>query len=194
MTASTDHFLEFRGAHGEGWRVAFQRVQGCFTHTISLIVGDSRIPLLESVRDEGEDRWPPSPPLAELQFQQQGDGPRAALLVGSDGRGHWSASILADPASSQLLLDVACRVKSAPAWLGCTYRLLPGVTPETSNEDVLLLVDGRECRVHVDRDEAGKTPTLHVQQRRLVIIPPAPNAPPPISTRWTYRISWVATG
>ena len=72
------------------------------------------------------DNWPASPPLQQLLIEPRGVAGHVALLVGMAGRSHWSLSIepLADRVGFRF--DAACRIGGPPAWLGHTWRIVPG--------------------------------------------------------------------
>lgn len=84
--------------------------------------------LLESLEGTNSEDWPASPPWQQLDWHSLPGRGQAALLVGLAGRSHWSASI--EPVKCGWVLDIACRVKSAPQGcrlatrLGSSYRLV----------------------------------------------------------------------
>ena len=97
--------------HADRWR-----------HAVSL---DGR-PLADSLEDTADGRdaaWPASPPLVELSPVETPAGP-AILAVGLAGRSHYSASIAPHPVEPDtLVVEIACRIKEPPAWLGSTYAV-----------------------------------------------------------------------
>jgi hypothetical protein len=91
-------------------------------HAVSI---DGR-PLADSLEDTADGRdgtWPASPPLVELSTVETPAGP-AILAVGLAGRSHYSASISPHPVEPDtLLVEIACRIKEPPTWLGSTYAV-----------------------------------------------------------------------
>ena len=70
----------------------------------------------------GDPRWPLSPALQEVSAGGTADRP-VLLAVGAAGRSHFSASVAADPgAPDTVVVEIACRIREAPGWLGTTYR------------------------------------------------------------------------
>ncbi|NBW97818.1 MAG: hypothetical protein EBR28_14105 [Planctomycetia bacterium] len=82
---------------------------------------------VEGPEEDGDPRWPPSPPLVELSRLDGPSGP-AFLCVGRAGRSHFSASIGADAAHPDAIrFEIACRMHDQPAWIGSTYRTTAGI-------------------------------------------------------------------
>ena len=96
-----------------GLTVRFDRTGDRISH--SILIGESEVPLLDSLEGESDEAWPPSPPFQELTLETRGDR-QLALLVGKAGTSHWSASV--DPQRDQILFDIACRIQFPPEWLG----------------------------------------------------------------------------
>lgn len=88
-------------------RIGFHWHRDRFAHSISLDKEGRWLPLLASREGDGELRWPPSPPLQELHFEERPTG-RVALLVGSTSDAHWSLAI--DTTEAGFCFDVACRI------------------------------------------------------------------------------------
>jgi hypothetical protein len=95
--------------HGDRWR-----------HSVS-IDGMPVASSQEHTADSRDQSWPASPPLVELSPLETPNGP-AILAVGLAGRSHYSASIVPHPVEPDtLLVEIACRLKEPPGWLGSTY-------------------------------------------------------------------------
>lgn len=174
---------------GAGLRVVFRRLGDRFAHRVELVEGPYSAPILESLEGEPDDPWPPSPPLQELHFEDRPAGQRLALLVGRAGASHWSLSVEWDPLSSRFSFDVACRVRSAPAWLGSRYRL-PGAAAGSGPIDAsagVALPGGRRLRTEsVDDQPVCKL----IRQVGELQLHPAPVAGPwPKTSRWQYSIT-----
>lgn len=78
--------------------------------------------LLTSVEGGAVHRWPASPPLQSLAFEERGEQ-TVALAVGMAGGAHWSASIETLPEPLALRFDYACRSTEEPEFLGTTFAL-----------------------------------------------------------------------
>jgi hypothetical protein len=117
--------INARDNDGHCLRVDFIWRGDRYGHVISLIdVAGQPHPLLESIEGAPTDAWPPSPPLQSLSIETLTGGRRAALLVGSAGRSHWSASIEPSTDDAALHFDIACRHAATPHCLGSRYRWL----------------------------------------------------------------------
>ena len=79
--------------------------------------------LLASVEGTAEHRWPASPPLQSLAFENRGEQ-TVALAVGMAGGAHWSASIETLPEPLALRFDYACRLNEEADFLGTTFKLM----------------------------------------------------------------------
>lgn len=135
-------------------------------HSIVLVSADGmRTVLLESIEGTSTDDWPPSPPLQSSTVEERPEG-LVALLVGSAGGSHWSASVEMRTGSAQLMFDVACRQSGRPKWLGSQYRRL--------SEAARLVISSESDRVEVDD--------------KLVIIKPTEHRASG-TTRWRYAIA-----
>jgi hypothetical protein len=149
---------------GIGLVVEFFKARDRFAHRVLCVNGESSLALFESV-EGGDEDWPPSPPLQQLDQSQSENGRLALLLVGMAGRSHWSLSVEADPSSRSLIFDVACRASVAPRWLGSSYR------PSGQARGWRLVVDAG----HIDdRDGIAVCPDLSASGL-------------PATLRWRYR-------
>lgn len=104
--------------------VSFQWQADRFTHRI--VCGD--LATLVSVEGDGDQSWPPSPPLQQLSLEVI-NGANVILGLGAAGQAHWSLSVeLIDTAAGlpSLRLSWACRSKHSAEFLGNTYRLADG--------------------------------------------------------------------
>ena len=94
-------------------RIGFPWHRDRFAHTIGLVRDRRLIPVMASMEGGGEESWPPSPPLQELEIAEGPTGPNA-LLVGSAGGSHWSLVVDRDPHAELFRIDVACRFMNLP--------------------------------------------------------------------------------
>ena len=117
-----------------------------------------------SIEGDGEDPWPPSPPLQQLSCQQI-DGNDVILGVGAAGRGHWSISVeRADlEGVSSLKFEVACQSKDAATFLGSSYQLADAIviTASSRRARVDAKSDGGGMIESVIRLETGHTESGH---------------------------------
>lgn len=105
--------------------VHFEQLADRWQQSISLVVENNLLPLLQSVEGTTAERWPLHPPLQSLHFETQAGEKQVALLVGQAGRSHWSASIATGEAGC-LEFDHACRIAEAPTFLGASFSLAAG--------------------------------------------------------------------
>jgi hypothetical protein len=111
-------------------RLVLEQVGDRVSHFVEIVAADGWLHAeLQSVEGTSAEPFPPSPPLQSCSVEEFRPGQRAAFLVGMAGKGHWSASMEAIPGKGTLVFDFACRIPSAPAWLGTTYRL-EGISPD----------------------------------------------------------------
>lgn len=97
---------------GKGVRVEFTKVDRVISHTIYLINGDQRLPVLFLRINE-----PGLPCFTELH--QQGE---MLFLTGADGPCHWSMSVESRQ-GSEIVFDVACRIKEPSLELSTEYSV-----------------------------------------------------------------------
>ncbi|MBX9790687.1 MAG: hypothetical protein K2Y37_17355 [Pirellulales bacterium] len=160
-------------------RVRFVRRGDRFAHFVEQVVDDRAVVLLESIEGTAAEHWPASPPVQELEpaagpraGQSLGDQSQIVWLIGRAGASHWSASVEALP-SGIVTFDIACRVHSAPDWLGSRYRVhdVPGgerLSIEPLADCQLASTDGRS---------------------ELVVVAEIVGDTLPRTIRWRYRIS-----
>lgn len=103
--------------------------------------------------DNASDSWPPSPPLQDVHLETRPGGQQLALMIGRAGTSHWSISCELTPAPSELLFDVACRIKEPATWLGSRYQLSPGLAFHKSASGGELISGGKVwCRISTESD------------------------------------------
>ena len=109
-------------------------------HALLATDGQREVLLAETLEGNGEQDWPPSPPLQQLSLETTADGRPCALLVGMAGISHWSASV--EFMAGVIRFELACRAKQLPELLASTYRAGEG-TLEVGRSIVLRTVGGR---------------------------------------------------
>jgi hypothetical protein len=148
---------------GKGVRVEFTKLDGVISHTIYLVNGEQKVPVLISQINS-----PGQPCFTELH--QQGD---MLFLTGADGPCHWSMSVESrqDSSGNSLLFDVACRIKE------------PGL--KLSTEYSVHSTDGEWCVEPFDANT-----NVEVVDDSSVRILPASRVPPtvPATVRWKYGV------
>lgn len=107
---------------GTGLRLSIQRRGDRYSHRVSVVHPGEEFTWLESLDEIPgfSPDWPPSPPIQQYSIEPRARE-RVALCVGMAGRSHWSSSMEADSRIRTLTLDVACRIRDIPAWLGNQY-------------------------------------------------------------------------
>jgi hypothetical protein len=104
-----------------GLRLEFVRRGDRYHHALDVWCHDRWQRVLQSHEDDGQQAWPPSPPLQQLTIENRGEDCSVALAVGMAGASHWSLSAALHRAERRLEFDVACRCQTSPAWLGSSY-------------------------------------------------------------------------
>jgi hypothetical protein len=105
---------------------------------------------LVSVEGTPEESWPASPALQQ-QLSGEGHFAEAALLLGMAGSSHWSLAAQVDQ-DGNVVIEVACRLKQKPVWLGSTYQLPRNVRAEWRSDE--LAEEALEVRLHGRRGSA----------------------------------------
>ena len=109
-----------------------------FAHEVRL--GDRVV--ARSIEGDGDQDFPPSPPIQDLSIETLDMG-KAALGVGGAGRGHWSISVLIRDGGFDF--DIACRHPDAIDHLGSRYEIIDS--------------RGWSAGSQTERDDAGFKPT-----------------------------------
>jgi hypothetical protein len=194
---------------GGGFVVRLSRSRDRHEHVVGLRVGNTIVPLMESLEGSPEESWPPSPPLQQVYREKRSAGLEVALAVGMAGGSHWSASLELDPAAGRITFDVACRVRSVPERLGSSYRLahsrVKAVASSASDPrpsassaanlplpDVLFLVDGEpQAWLRAESIAGEAAPIVRIETERLTIECPRHVGPLPATIRWRYSIGRI---
>jgi hypothetical protein len=167
----------------------FFRAQDRIAHRVEVAAGGGYEPLLESAEGSPEEPWPASPALQQVHFQPTPDGRQAALLVGMAGRSHWSASVEVSGDGAAAVIEVACRAKSRPDWLGSTYRLLAQRTGQASLDQLLPEAEAAAVLVGplalISKPVIPAAPQQWTLNRELLQL-----TPPPPSGTWPQTIAW----
>ncbi len=134
--------------------------------------------------------WPASPPLQEVHFETRPDGRQIALAVGRAGSSHWSLSVEPFTAGCGFVMDVACRVREIPLWLGSSYRRVTG--KDQLLESATYLSD--DHRNLSERIQFAPSPEFEEQTRLEFylegwnICPADLHGPLPRTIRWQYHV------
>jgi hypothetical protein len=193
-------------------RVKFYRSGERHYHVVETVIDNNGTPTLESVDDDSDWQWPPSPPLQALQIHSSNNGGRAILLTGAAGSSYWSMGLETklDPFPRsvwtpkfenewneqfyQLEFDVACRVKERPLWLGNCYRGLNDVVFTSRDTHAIVTLPQHRGLLFV----AGLSDTqfevaYYQRERTFAARPPTDFALDlPTTKRWAYRMVLVA--
>ena len=168
--------------------VQYSRFHDRLSHTIGIRIGDSYLPLLESIEGSQEEPWPASPPMQQVVEESFTPGAPPVLLgVGLSGNGHWSIAVETMDAK-RLKFDVACKNSKNAVWLGSQYRVLASFQKfDFSFPNVLFFDLGKngDCRIEM-RVSIGQLEILETDQRFRVL---PVSEPSEIRThRWCYEI------
>lgn len=179
--------LEAVGRDGRGLRVAFIWDEDRFGHEISCLEGRVATVCLTAELGRDQDPWPASPALQQLSLEELQPGRPSALLLGMAGQSHWSQCVEADPATTSLTFDVACRVQRKPQWLGSRYRVHHDAACRPMSAGGIALGGG----VGLTIEPAAGSPPARITGAGgpLVIVPDLRVQRFPSTVRWKYRIS-----
>lgn len=169
---------------GRALRLEFQRESDRYHSTLWLLAPGVTTPLLRSVEQGDDANWPPSPVIQEMLKHDGRDGPCLAGL-GMAGKSHWSVTVIV--AGDTLELDVACRVKVEPLFLGSTYAI-QGATLATSQPWGCVIASDRGD-VACDLSDRGGG-QMKASSGEFAVMPDLLQADPcPRTIRWQYRFS-----
>ena len=136
--------------------------------------------------EAGGDRWPPSPAIQQLSRQRTSHGSEFLVGVGMAGTSHWSLSAETSSGAAALQLDIACRVKEPPSWLGSTYCLATGFQAIQQGSAIVLASADVPGQVKLElMDIHG--PRLD-SQGQICRLAADCEGPYPRTVRWKYRI------
>jgi len=186
-TDAAARVLEVVGRDGRGLRVTFIWEEDRFGHQIACLEARAATVCLTAELGRGRDPWPASPALQQLSLAELQPGRPSALLVGMAGQSHWSQSVEADPATTSLTFDVACRVQREPRWLGSSYRASHGAGSRPTPDGRIAM--GPEVELDIQRAADAPPAGIKSVGRSLVIAPDLHRLSFPSTVRWRYRIS-----
>jgi len=185
--------LEAHDGSRIGLRVEFVWRADRYSQIISLMDSDGAIiPLLQSIEGSSADDWPPSPPLQSLSIETLPDGRRVALLVGSAGRSHWSASIEAASNDAVIRFDVACRTESPDAALGSRYKLAQSPILFIAADHSWAEARSNQAGIIVAPDRGAFTALNPINERSFALQPQATKTADVKTIRWKYEIHLVS--
>ena len=163
------------------------RLATCVRELPREFVGEERL-ILASIEGAENQPWPPSPPLQHAQLLS--NQPHTILATGMANTTHWSASIEADPAQRRITWDVACRCKQRPEFLGCQFRVGPGLAVEPSGQALNIHGGGREYQLIPAAAPAESAVFCEETAlgTKIVIRPASPNMEYPGTSRWKFQL------
>ena len=164
--------------------VRYSKLRDRLSHTVGIAVGDSYIPLLESIEGSEEEPWPASPPMQQMVEECFTPGTSPVLLgVGLSGSGHWSTAIETQNIG-QLKFDIACKNTKSSTWFGSQYRLVAPIQPSIHPNSIGFLVESARMELSMS---IGRLDFSDAE--RSVRVSPI-SEPSSIQThRWCYEIS-----
>jgi hypothetical protein len=168
--------------------VQYSKCRDRLSHTIGIRIGDSYMPLLESIEGSEEEPWPASPPMQQMVEECFTPGATPVLLgVGLSGNGHWSMAVETLD-SKRLKFDVACKNSKKATWLGSQYRVLVSFQKfdfSFPNSILFDLEKDGDCRIEM-RVSIGQLEVVEADQR-LQLLPVS--LPSELRThRWCFEI------
>lgn len=168
-------------------RATFLWQRDRYAHRIEVLERGRVTICLTTVEGDADDQWPPSPPLQQYSTEAGGAGEGLVLLLGMAGKSHWSASVETDATTTSLVFDVACRVARRPRWLGSTYRVERPITLGSQGTPSVVVGD-RVAKAIVEPADAACITPVTQDGNRVTVVPSLPDATPPFTVRWKYRI------
>ncbi|MDA7978103.1 MAG: hypothetical protein MPJ50_04955 [Pirellulales bacterium] len=167
-------------------RLEFHRSADRYAHSLKCVNDGVPCELMASIEGQGTERFPPSPPLQQLHFEEHG-GKQVAMLVGMAEGNHWSAAISAE--NESLEFDIACHtsarlVAHEYSSLGSTYHAIPTAKLKKTDNGILLQLAA--ARVLVQTSQFTEVDLT----RGTLCLRPLAGSPHPTSTlRWRYLIN-----
>ena len=145
-------------------------------------VSDGHVYALEG---DGQQDWPPSPPLQQLSIEDLGGEQPAGLAVGMAGKSHWSLS--AEFKQGELVFDVACRLRGLDATLGSSYQIAEkAALTSTSNATTISIGDDQ---LTISDNAPGGEPSTIIETSQDSIRLRMEKLPQNSETvRWRYRV------
>lgn len=179
--------LEVADSAGRCLRVVFLWERDRYAHRIEVVEQGLVTNCLTTEEGSISDQWPPSPTLQQHSMVEGHEGKQVALLVGMAGKSHWSASVEGDATTTSLVFDVACRVGRRPRWLGSSYRTELPITLDDLGASRLAVRDGSVMLI-IEPTDTTCIATVLGECDRVSLVAPLPDAEPPFTIRWKYRV------
>jgi hypothetical protein len=192
--------IEALDAEATGARVVFEWRDDRYHHAIYGVSLGENLLLAESVEDDCDSSWPPSPPLQQLHKQPGGTGGEVLLGTGMAGKSHWSGSVATsiDQRWTEVTFEFACRHRTTPDWLGVTYRLGPNVHAEQPGDsDSVVLTIGAPLKYSIHAaavpvsiaTEFIPTASILLDDRTLrIAAKPTAHMTTATTNRWAYAV------
>ena len=172
---------------GRCLELVFSKIDDRWRHDLRLVNGSTHTLLLRSSEGDGQQEWPPSPPLQDLDILGSKNGHDIVLAVGMSGKSHWSASI--EPKQDALVFDLACLARQQPVKIGSVYEVFPDESHQANwaVDDGMARLVLDELTVECYSATAHRACRISVDSRNLSIQPAVQSENPKISTQWSYR-------
>ncbi len=169
-----------------------------WSHEFGLNEGERQIIFMKSVEGGSEDRWPPSPPIQEVELHELSEGRNAILAVGKAGVGHWSMSCSIEKSESMkdrssIFVDNACLLPSSLSDDGAELRSTYHVSAEVevlgqSENSLQWLVQGKQI-ILLELVENSNFKTERADEgSQWVVCPQEVRFEKRKSNRWGFRL------
>jgi len=181
---------------GKGLRIVFRHQGDRYGHEIFWTDGDREVGVLRSCEGTSDQRWPLSPPWQSLELDGGSMGRPTAFLLGMAGNSHWSMSVQVETARRRAVFDVACRLRQPPDFLGTSYEVIGDceLVPYQRGALVSLgeshgaALEKDTTPIAVAWDDAEAAVDVHLENRRIELLPNGIASPFPTTVRWKFEV------
>ena len=172
-----------------GLRVSFHWTGDRFAHTVWACFGQQAVPLLRSVEGTGDENWPASPPIQQVNCPCRDGQPTAILGMGMAGRSHWSLSIEASVDPQALVFDVACRPGGELGKLASGYQTFVSSTGQAGDDVVVLEHSSRRFQIQTISADSSANSSLDCAGQSVAVLVHANQRTGAKTFRWKYRVA-----
>lgn len=187
---NTDEYCRLEATDGHTvLRVTFHWTGDRYAHTVWACHGQQAVPVLNSVEGAGDETWPPSPPIQQVNCSGRDGQTTAVLGMGMAGRSHWSISVESCQQPLALEFDVACRPGGGLGQLASGYQTLAPSAGQKDGDAIVFAHALGRCQLqpipvdgysNASLDVANQNVAMHVDTRPLAGSK---------TFRWKYRVT-----